>query len=358
MSTYNNDQYYASLYWGSSSQEITTIFDSGSSKCWLPMDTCPSNECTQGNYAHGDSTSFVDGATEATLTYGSGSVTGTFDTDRVCLTSDTTKCSDDFKFLGVSTATGMSGLNAAGLCGMKPDLGESDTYQLVPKLKDSGAIDKAQFTMHLRDTGTDSWIEFGSTADDDKYTWTHLTANPTLWSTMLRETNTWATVSGAIWDSGTSNTYIPSADLNGVRDWLNIELSSDCAISNYVIECPCSSSTNLDSHFPDLEITTGSSSSPLKLVIKGSDYMYYSTSNSQCESYIMSNSDFANAGYWLLGLNFYRAFEISHDLENNKIGFYALGGSSVDLDSSEEGQAQINFGLGIMAILALGLVTF
>jgi hypothetical protein len=63
--------------------------------------------------------------------------------------------------------------------------------------------------MHLRDEGTDSWIEFGSTSDDGKYSWTDLTSNPTLWSTMLRETSSGATVSGAIWDSGTSNTYIP-----------------------------------------------------------------------------------------------------------------------------------------------------
>ena len=210
MTNYNGDQYYGSLFWGSASQEIDMILDTGSSKCWLPTEACADEECVNDKYLSGDSNTFVDGGTEATLTYGSGSVTGTWDTDRVCLTSGSDKCSvDTFKFMGVTTATGMTGLRASGLCGMKPDLGDSDTYQLVPKLKANGAIDKSQFTMHLRDEGTDSWIEFGSTSDDDKYSWTDLTSNPTLWSTMLRETNSGSTVSGAIWDSGTSNTYIP-----------------------------------------------------------------------------------------------------------------------------------------------------
>jgi hypothetical protein len=128
-----------------------------------------------------------------------------------------------FKLLGVTSATGMSGVQASGLCGMKPDLGDSSTYQLVPKLKENGAIDKSQFTMHLRASGTDSWIEFGATSDDSKYTWTDLTSNPTLWSTILRETNTGNAATGAIFDSGTSNTYIPSADLTNLVAWMNTE---------------------------------------------------------------------------------------------------------------------------------------
>ena len=122
-------------------------------------------------------------------------------------------------------------------------------------------------------------------------------------------------------------------------DWLNGELSSDCEIVDYVIECPCSSSTNIDSHFPILEITTGSSIEPILMKIKGSDYMYYSEITRVCESYIRTNADFANVGYWLLGLNFYRTFEISHDLENNRIGFYALGDSTVGSENDEEGYA-------------------
>lgn len=60
--------------------------------------------------------------------------------------------------------------------------------------------------------------------------------------------------------------------------------------------------------------------------------MYYSSG--ACTSYIMSETQFADVNYWLLGLNIYRAFEISHDLENNQIGFSALGTSTVT--SAEE----------------------
>ena len=365
ITNYANDQYYGSLFWGSASQEIDMILDSGSSKCWLPMTTCSDRECVNDKYYSRSSSSYVYGATEATLTYGSGSVTGTWNTDRVCLDAAAENCSvDTFKFLGVSSATGMEVLRASGLCGMKPDLGDSDTYQLVPKLKANGAIDKSQFTMHLRDIGTDSWIEFGTTSDDFQYSWTYLTSNPTLWSTMLRETNTGSTVSGAIWDSGTSNSYLPQTDLDGVVDWLNSELSSDndCEIIDYIITCPCSSSPDFDSYFPILEITTGSSSDPLLMKIKGSDYMYYSSSDRVCYSYLRTNADFADVGYWLLGLNFYRAFEISHDLETYKIGFKALGASTVESvntnENIEEDYAKLNFRCGMMALIAVGFIAY
>ena len=86
--------------------------------------------------------------------------------------------------------------------------------------------------------------------------------------------------------------------------------------------------------------------------------MYYSDITRVCESYIRTNADFANVGYWLLGLNFYRTFEISHDLENNKIGFYALGDSTVGPENDEEGYAKLNFGFGMIAIFALGFTAY
>lgn len=171
----------------------------------------------------------------------------------------------------------MSGVRASGVCGMKPDLGEEGTYQLVPKLKENGSIDKSQFTMHLRDSGTDSWIEFGSSSDDTKYTWTSLTSGATLWSTMLRDSNTDSSeASGAIFDSGTSNSYLPTTDLEGIVSWLNNESSTTCEKNGYIISCECSSTVDLDATFPDMELTVGSSSDPIKLTIKGSDYMVYS----------------------------------------------------------------------------------
>lgn len=105
MTNYNNDQYYGTLYWGSASQSIDMLLDTGSSKCWIPMDTCPDEQCPNEKYATSDSTTFVDGSTSETLVYGSGEVTGTWDTDRVCLDDAGAKCSvDTFKFLGVSSA--------------------------------------------------------------------------------------------------------------------------------------------------------------------------------------------------------------------------------------------------------------
>lgn len=40
MTNYLDDQYYATLYFGSASQTIDILFDSASSKCWVPVAGC------------------------------------------------------------------------------------------------------------------------------------------------------------------------------------------------------------------------------------------------------------------------------------------------------------------------------
>ena len=111
MTNYNNDQYYANLYFGSASQTIDILLDSGSSQCWVPVAGCSTSQCPGEKFATSSSNSFVDGTSSETLTYGSGSVTGTWDTDRICLADSLSKCTaTSFKILGVTSASGMTGV--------------------------------------------------------------------------------------------------------------------------------------------------------------------------------------------------------------------------------------------------------
>lgn len=69
----------------------------------------------------------------------------------------------------------------------------------------------------------------------------------------------------------------------------------------------------------------------------------------------MTTADFAEVNYWLLGLNIYRAYEISHNVEDNTIGLYALGDSTVASALGEDSAIR-NIQFGIMALVAIGLV--
>jgi chorismate mutase len=177
---------------------------------------------------------------------------------------------------------------------MTPDLNDTSTYQLVPKLKENGSIDKSQFTMHLRDNETESWIEFGTPSDDSKYVWVDLTEEPILWSINLRTSNIEEVnpieASGLVFDSSNSYSYIPDADLDTLNSYMNSEMYRDpCSITDYILSCSCTNTTDIDATFPAIELVSGSSSNMTTFNIMGSDYMYWSNSTSSCISYFMSS---------------------------------------------------------------------
>ena len=67
MTNYNDNQYYATLYFGSAAQTIEILLDSGSSSCWVPVAGCPITECPGEKFDTSSSSSFVDGTTGATI---------------------------------------------------------------------------------------------------------------------------------------------------------------------------------------------------------------------------------------------------------------------------------------------------
>lgn len=135
---------------------------------------------------------------------------------------------------------------------------------------------------------------------------------------------------GLVFDSGTSYTYIASADLEVLKTFIN----KSCSISNYIMTCTCSSESAIDTEYPVIELTHGSSSSLQKISLKGSAYMQY-TSGTTCTSYFRSNTSFKDLTYWLLGLNIYRQFEIIHDLEGSRVGLKKIGTSTVEKIDTE-----------------------
>ena len=88
MENHQNLQYYATLYIGSAEQEMTFIYDTGSTFLWVPLSNC--SDCHTDNlYNEDSSNTFSTSGVEDSITYGKGSVAGIVFTDNVKATTST-----------------------------------------------------------------------------------------------------------------------------------------------------------------------------------------------------------------------------------------------------------------------------
>jgi hypothetical protein len=114
-------------------------------------------------------------------------------------------------------------------------------------------------------------------------------------------------------------------DLEAIRTQFGL---SGCRISNTYLTCPCTNETVLDQAFPYVIMKIGTFSSQVQLAFKGSAYMKWD-GGSTCNSSFREKTSLANENYWIMGLPAYKAFDMLHDLDNNRIGFKAYNNSAV-----------------------------
>ena len=82
ISNYVDAQYYGPITIGTPGQKFTVIFDTGSSNLWVPSVLCKSLSCLHMNkYNNAHSSSYQADGRTMSITYGSGSVVGTVDSD-------------------------------------------------------------------------------------------------------------------------------------------------------------------------------------------------------------------------------------------------------------------------------------
>ena len=86
-------------------------------------------------------------------------------------------------------------------------------------------------------------------------------------------------------------------------------------------------------------MTIGSRENSVILTYDGASYMYYSTTASKCDSLIASGSRYSQINYWILGLPTYRTFQISHNVDTLKVGFYPMDRSTVEFNPENEEKA-------------------
>lgn len=81
---YENAQYFAEILVGTPGQVFKVVMDTGSSNLWVPGHRCFSLACwIHPTYHPGRSTTYKPNGTSFSIQYGSGSLTGSFNTDNV-----------------------------------------------------------------------------------------------------------------------------------------------------------------------------------------------------------------------------------------------------------------------------------
>lgn len=121
------------------------IFDTGSDWLWVYSRIC--GNCYQEKFNEKESDSFKFWNVIYDLHYGSGDVYGYISHDQVCINED--NCADDFGFMTVGQQVNLNTLMSDGLVGMSPK--ETDQYGdlFILKMKETGVIDHAIFSMYI-----------------------------------------------------------------------------------------------------------------------------------------------------------------------------------------------------------------
>lgn len=149
LDNYFNMQYIGELEVGTPPQNLTFIFDTGSSWLWLPSTDCTSCHNSK-QFDPSASTTFNTTGFELNLQYGKGSASGVISSDTVSFGSPKLTVADQ-PFILVNRDEDLDGLDADGVLGLAFD-SLSDGYPtFVQTLKAQGVIDKAIFSFYLND---------------------------------------------------------------------------------------------------------------------------------------------------------------------------------------------------------------
>ena len=159
---YQDTQIWGTVFIGEQKQPFVMIYDTGSSWLWVNGRICAN--CLNGydkfDERNSSTFSFFDSTID--LHYGSGDVYGYNSYDTVCLKPDA--CADNFSFLTVSYNTGFNTLMSSGLVGLSPFKNENHIMVgdlFVNKFRDTGAIDKAVFSLMIELVNNKSKMTFG-----------------------------------------------------------------------------------------------------------------------------------------------------------------------------------------------------
>jgi len=314
---YANAQYYGTVKVGTPPQEFQVIFDTGSSNFWIPEKGCINCGYIfihggKSKYDKKKSDSFKENGAPFDITYGSGQVSGKFETDTVTLAGDIAVEDQDFalihdaKGMGIAYALGYFD----GILGLGFDsLSVGGVETVFHKAIDQGKVANGMFAFYLGDEN-DGELTFGG-YDNDKFTghihWVNL-VEAAYWKINIDRVMMGSVsfgVTDAIVDSGTSLITGPKAQVKLIAQ----EAGATATITGqYTVDC-----SKLDD-IPSLTWTIDGKD----YKVKGIDLVLQA--GGTCIFAIMP-LDIVSGPRWILGDVFMRKFYTIFDYDGARIGF-------------------------------------
>jgi hypothetical protein len=123
-----------------------------SNKCW----NCPN---APPKFDSSSSKTFKATGKRNDIQYGLGACSGPIVRDQVCVTEK--DCFQNFSFMNADTQEDMDDEETSGLVGLSPYQARDGSDLFVLKMKDSGAIDEAVFSLSIGMKDVQSKITFG-----------------------------------------------------------------------------------------------------------------------------------------------------------------------------------------------------
>jgi cathepsin D len=315
--------YVTRVSFGSQSQPMWMLIDTGAANTWVMGADCMSDSCAQHDTFDDEaSTTFTAVDDEWDVTYGSGEVTGSSAKDNVTLGElevfmefgIATEASDDF------LSYPMDGILGLGRTGDN----DQGTPIIMQALSDAGLIDANILGINLpriADGVNDGQITFGD-VDTEKFTgdivYTNTASGYDLWLIPVDDAGVDGTAAGftnkqAIVDTGSSFILLPKADMDQIHSMIPGAQPVD---DEFVV--PCSTTAPLQFTF-----------SGATFDVSTVDYIAASDGSSDmCSSNIKELPDYYGPDMWLLGDVFLKNVYSVFDFDQARIGFALPAGDN------------------------------
>ncbi|KAF9738587.1 hypothetical protein PMIN02_004891 [Paraphaeosphaeria minitans] len=308
--------YMAAITIGSSKEEHHLLLDSAASNTWVMGQECTAEACGKHNtFGEGNSGSLKTTTKSFSITYGTGSVSGTIASDTLHIAGLSTPLT-----FGLATnvssefnAYPMDGILGLGR-GTAASLGDSQT--LIEALAAADVIPAKVFGMHLSraaDGTNDGELDLGAVNSErfeGALQWLDGVPNDTgFWEVGVGDAGAGPSLAGfegksAIIDSGTSYVFMPEADALALH-----ALVRGYTRSGETFSVPCSTTS-------DLRIKLGHTT----YAISSKDWVGGTTGAGMCRSNVFGRQTFG-ADQWLLGDVFLKNVYTAFDLDSGKVGF-------------------------------------
>jgi cathepsin D len=341
LTNFKNSQYVGTIHIGSPPQEVSVIFDTGSSNFWVTSNRCEDPGCLMQksfNSQYSKNYKKIDERVE--VEFGSGTIEGTFAKDDVKVGPITIN-NQEFGEIEKETGQIFTKLKFAGILGLSfPTLSNLDYTPLFDSIMKNGILNKNWFSFYLTEKdeqSRSSELIFGEPSRDyyhNELAWFSV-SDPSYWQIQMDDVYVNGKPLGVcgdnpsgkcklVIDTGTSIITAPSNDITKLLeqipekncDFLSLNPKISFKIGNSFIEM------NPEDYMLN-------SNKNLSLVEKNSRNLRF---KSQSESEIKSTDGMCKRGFmpldvdpprgpiWVLGDIFLRKYFVVFDRDDKRVG--------------------------------------